>query len=414
MSAIPRSDSHFDVSAWRADFPALRRTVHGKPLVYFDSAATAQRPLAVLTAMDQFYRQYNANVHRGVHTLSGEATDLFEQARTRLTRHINADSEREVIFTRGSTESINLVAQAYARPKLQPGDQVLISTMEHHSNIVPWQMVCEQTGAELKIIPVLENGELDMQAVPQLLTERTKILALVHVSNAVGTINPVRQICRMARERNITTLLDGAQAMPHLAVDVQAIGCDFYSVSGHKMYGPTGIGLLYGREALLDAMPPWHGGGEMIRTVTFEKTTYNDLPAKFEAGTPNIAGAIGLGAAAAYLQSLGLEAIAEHEQHLLEHATSQLKQVSGLRIVGEARHKASVISFVIDGVHPHDLGTIVDHDGFAIRTGHHCTMPLIKRFGLPATARMSLGLYNSVAEIDAFIPVLKKARAMLV
>lgn len=413
MSAV-QSEINRTPADWRSDFPGLLRIVHGKPLVYFDSAATAQRPRQVLEVMDDFYVHCNANVHRGVHTLSGEATDKFENARRSLTRHINANSEREVIFTRGSTESINLVAQAYARPILKPGDRVVISYLEHHSNIVPWQLVCEQTGAELKVIPVLDNGELDMDAIPELLTENTKILALVHVSNALGTINPVQQICQMARDRNIITLLDGAQAMPHLSVDVQAIGCDFYTVSGHKMYGPTGIGVLYGREALLDAMPPWQGGGEMIRTVTFEETTYNDLPAKFEAGTPNIAGAIGLGAAADYLQSLGLDAIAEHEQQLLKHATTQLKQVPGLRIIGEAAHKASVISFVIDGVHPHDLGTIVDHDGFAIRTGHHCTMPLIKRFGLPATARVSLGLYNTTEEIDAFIPVLEKARNMLV
>ncbi len=408
VSAVKRTPAD-----WRSDFPALQRTVHGKPLVYFDSAATAQRPRQVLEAMESFYVNSNANVHRGVHTLSGEATDIFEQARQTLTKHINANSEREVIFTRGSTESINLVAQAYARPILKPGDRVVISYMEHHSNIVPWQLVCEQTGAELEVIPVLENGDLDMDAIPGLLTENTKLLAIVHVSNALGTINPVKKICQLATERGITTLLDGAQAMPHLNVDVRDIGCDFYSVSGHKMYGPTGIGILYGREALLDAMPPWHGGGEMIRTVSFEKTTYNDLPAKFEAGTPNIAGAIGLGAAAVYLQSLGMDAIAQHEQQLLQQATAQLKQVPGLRIIGEADQKASVISFVIDGVHPHDLGTIVDHDGFAIRTGHHCTMPLIKRFGLPATARMSLGLYNTVEEIDAFIPALEKARNML-
>ncbi len=412
MNAVIQKDT-INNGAWREDFPTLQRTVHGKPLVYFDTAATAQRPRQVLDAMDQFYRLHNANVHRGVHSLSGEATDLFEQARQLLARYINAASEREVIFTRGTTESVNLVAQAYARPLLRPGDQVVITHMEHHSNIVPWQMVCEQTGAELKVIPVLDDGQLDMQAVPDLLTDNTKILALAHVSNALGTINPVEQICRLARERNITTLLDGAQAMPHLKVDVQAIDCDFYTVSGHKMYGPTGSGILYGREAILDAMQPWQGGGEMIRTVTFEETTYNDLPAKFEAGTPNIAGAIGLGAAADYLQTLGLNNIAAHEQVLLQHATGCLKQVEGLRIIGEAPDKASVISFAVDGVHPHDLGTIVDHDGFAIRTGHHCAMPLIKRFGLPATARVSLGLYNTIEELDAFVPALQKACRML-
>lgn len=402
------------MNPWRADFPILERTVHGKPLVYFDSAATAQRPLQVLNAMNAFYEQFNANVHRGVHSLSGEATDAFEAARQNLAQHLNANSEREVIFTRGSTESINLVAQAFARPRLQPGDEIVISYMEHHSNIVPWQLVCEQTGAVLKVIPVLDNGDLDMQALPELLTDKTKMLALVHVSNALGTVNPVADICRMARERGIPTLLDGAQAMPHIAVDVQQIGCDFYTVSGHKMYGPTGIGLLYGRESVLEAMPPWHGGGEMIRTVSFESTTYNELPSKFEAGTPNIAGAIGLGAASQYLQGIGFDAIHAHEQSLLKHATTLLKQVTGLRIIGEAKTKTSVISFAIEGVHPHDLGTIVDHDGFAIRTGHHCTMPLIKRFGLPATARVSLGLYNTIEELDAFIPVVEKARNMLV
>jgi len=398
---------------WRDDFPILSRQVHGKPLVYFDSAATAQRPRQVLDAMDDFYRRHNANVHRGVHSLSGEATDLFEAARNKLTAHINAHSQREVIFTRGSTEAINLVAQAYLRPLLQPGDEILISHMEHHSNIVPWQMLREQTGAVLKVIPVTDAGELDLQALPELLNERTRMLGLVHVSNALGTINPVREVCALARQHGITTLLDGAQAMPHVAVDVQDIGCDFYTMSGHKMYGPTGIGALYGREALLEVMPPWQGGGEMIQTVSFETTTWNDLPAKFEAGTPNIAGAIGLGAAVDYIRAIGIDAIAAHEQDLLQFASSSMLEIDGLRIIGEARHKASVVSFVIDGVHPHDLGTIVDHHGFAIRTGHHCTMPLIKRFGLPATARASLALYNTRHEIESFIPALQQACDML-
>lgn len=411
MSAV--LDNTVNVSQWRDGFPGLQQTVHGKPLVYFDSAATAQRPQTVLDAINSYYIDCNANVHRGVHHLSGEATDRFEKARQTLAVHLNAASERELIFTRGSTESINLVAQAYARPLLQPGDEVVISHMEHHSNIVPWQLVCEQTGAILRVIPVLEDGTLDQQALPGLLNDKTKILALIHVSNALGTINPVKEICAVARDRGITTVLDGAQAMPHLPVDVQAIGCDFYTVSGHKMYGPTGIGLLYGREALLEAMSPWHGGGEMIETVSFEKTTYSGLPAKFEAGTPNIAGAIGLGAAADYINSIGLDTIAAHENALLSHATRAFSQVEGLRIVGTASHKVSVISFTIDGVHPHDLGTIVDHQGFAIRTGHHCTMPLIKRFGLPATARASFGLYNTIAEVDAFIPALSKACEML-
>jgi len=412
MSAV-MSANHDQVAQWRDDFPLLSRQVHGKPLVYFDSAATAQRPRQVLHAMDDFYRQHNANVHRGVHSLSGEATDLFEAARQKLSAHINASSEREVIFTRGSTESINLVAQAYLRPLLQPGDEILISHMEHHSNIVPWQMLREQTGAVLKVIPVTDAGELDLQALAELIGPRTKLLGLVHVSNALGTINPVQEVCALARQHGVTTIIDGAQAMPHVAVDVQTIGCDFYTISGHKMYGPTGIGALYGREALLDAMPPWQGGGEMIRTVTFEETTWNDLPGKFEAGTPNIAGAIGLGAAVDYVRAIGLDNIAAHEQDLLHYATAKMLEIDGLRIIGEAEHKASVVSFVIDGVHPHDLGTIVDHHGFAIRTGHHCTMPLIKRFGLPATARASLALYNTRDEIESFIPALKQACDML-
>ncbi|MBU1188081.1 MAG: cysteine desulfurase [Gammaproteobacteria bacterium] len=412
MSAVI-SEHDARTQHWRDDFPLLSRQVHGKPLVYFDSAATAQRPRQVLQAMDDFYRQHNANVHRGVHSLSGEATDLFEAARRKLCQHINASSEREVIFTRGSTEAINLVAQAYLRPLLQAGDEILISHMEHHSNIVPWQMLREQTGAVLKVIPVTDSGELDLQALPELISERTRMLGLVHVSNALGTINPVREVCALARRHGITTIIDGAQAMPHLAVDVQALGCDFYTMSGHKMYGPTGIGALYGREALLEAMPPWQGGGEMIRTVTFEETTWNDLPAKFEAGTPNIAGAIGLGAAVDYIAKIGLDAIAAHEQDLLQFATDKMREIDGLRIIGEARDKASVVSFVIDGVHPHDLGTIVDHHGFAIRTGHHCTMPLIKRFGLPATARASLALYNTRHEIESFIPALRQACDML-
>ncbi len=412
MSAVIRECDQ-QVQRWRADFPILTRQVHGRPLVYFDSAATAQRPRQVLQAMDDYYRQHNANVHRGVHSLSGEATDLFESARNKLAAHINARNAREVIFTRGSTEAINLVAQAYLRPLLQAGDEILISHMEHHSNIVPWQMLRAQTGAVLKVIPVTDVGELDLQALRQLISPRTRMLGLVHVSNAIGTINPVREVCKLARQHGVTTIIDGAQAMPHLAVDVQDIGCDFYTMSGHKMYGPTGIGALYGREALLEAMPPWQGGGEMIRSVSFATTTWNDLPAKFEAGTPNIAGAIGLGAAVDYIRAVGLDAIAAHEQGLLQYATEKLLQIDGLKIIGEASNKVSVLSFVIDGVHPHDLGTIVDHHGFAIRTGHHCTMPLIKRFGLPATARASLALYNTRHEIESFIPALQQACDML-
>ena len=406
-------EARASLEARRADFPVLMREVHGKPLVYFDSAATAQRPLPVTAAVDDFYRRYNANVHRGVHSLSGEATDAFEGARETLRAFIGARSTAEIVFTRGSTESVNLVAQSFVRPRVGPGDQILISHMEHHSNLVPWQMVCEQTGATLKVIPINRRGELDMEALPELLNERVKMLALVHVSNALGTINPVREVCAMAREKGIPTLLDGAQATPHLPVDVQEIGCDFYTVSGHKMYGPTGIGIVYGREALLEAMPPWQGGGEMIREVTLEKTTYNDLPNKFEAGTPNIAGAIGLGAAAEYLNGIGFEAIRAHERDLLEYATERVKAIDGLHIIGEAEHKTGVIAFTVDGIHPHDIGTLIDHEGVAIRTGHHCAMPLMQFFGVPATARASFGLYNTHEEVDRFIPALEKVVGML-
>jgi cysteine desulfurase/selenocysteine lyase len=402
-----------DIEKVRADFPILTRAVHGKPLVYLDTAASSQRPLAVIEATDQFYRLHNANVHRGVHQLSQEATDIYEAARTALAQHIHAANDREVIFTRGTTESINLVAQSFLRPRLVPGDQILISCMEHHSNIVPWQMLCEQTGAKLVVAPINQRGELLLDELQALLTERVKLLALVHISNALGTINPVKQVCSMARARGIPVLLDGAQAMPHAQVDVQDLGCDFYCLSGHKMYGPTGIGALWGKEALLDAMPPWQGGGEMSRTVTFDKTEYNELPAKFEAGTPNIAGAAGLGAAVNYLQSLGMENIAAHEQDVLAYATEKLSVVQGLRIIGTAAHKASVISFTLEGVHPHDLGTIIDHYGVAVRTGHHCAMPLMQFYKVPATARASLGLYNTRAEIDVLLDALQRAREML-
>jgi len=401
-----------DVEKVRQDFPILTRQVNGKPLVYFDTAASAQRPLAVIDAVSDFYREHNANVHRGVHTLSQEATDLYESARRRLVRYINANSEREVIFTRGTTEAINLVAQSYLRPKLVPGDEILISHMEHHSNIVPWQMLCEQTGATLKIIPVNQRGELELDALESLLSERVKLLGVVHVSNALGTINPVKQICAMAKRFDIPVLVDGAQAMPHQKVDVQDLGCDFYCLSAHKMYGPTGIGALWSREQTLEAMPPWQGGGEMILQVTFEKTTYNQLPSKFEAGTPNIAGAVGFGAAIEYLDNLGMDAVMAHESRLLDYATRQVSAFEELRIIGTAKHKAGVISFTFGDIHPHDLGTIIDHHGVAIRTGHHCTMPLMQFFQVPATARVSFGLYNTEAEIDVFVDALEQTRAM--
>ena len=402
----------FDVYKVREDFPVLKRTVHGKPLIYFDTAASAQRPLAVIEATTSFYSHYNANVHRGVHTLSQEATDQYEYSRRRLAEFINASSDREVVFTRGTTESINLVAQSYLRPKLGPGDEILITHMEHHSNIVPWQLLCEQTGASLKVVPVNERGELRMDALESMLSERVKLLGIVNVSNALGTINPVAEVCRKAKAHGIPVLVDGAQATPHTRVDVQAMGCDFFCMSAHKMYGPTGIGALWAPQAVLDAMPPWQGGGEMISHVSFEKSTWNEVPSKFEAGTPNIAGAIGLGAAVDYLESLGMDAIAAHEQALLEYATQRMSEVDGLRIIGTAERKTGVISFTLEGVHPHDLGTVIDHYGVAIRTGHHCTMPLMKFFGVPATARLSFGLYNTREEIDAWMDALQSARDM--
>ena len=404
----------FNVEQVRSDFPVLNREVHGKPLVYFDTAASAQRPVAVIEAIDDFYRRHNANVHRGVHSLSQEATDLYEGGRKKLADFINAASDREIVFTRGTTEAINLVAQSFLRPVLNPGDEILVSHMEHHANIVPWQMLCQQTGAVLKVIPINQRGELEIESLPDLLNERVKLVGLVHISNALGTVNPVAEVCRMAKKSGIPVLIDGAQAMPHTPVDVQALGCDFYCLSGHKMYGPTGIGALWAREATLEAMPPWQGGGEMIRRVTFEDTTWNDVPAKFEAGTPHIAGAIGLGAAVDYLSSFDPAEIAVHENTVLEYASQRLQEIEGLRIIGTAHHKAGVISFTLKDVHPHDLGTVIDHYGIALRTGHHCAMPVMQFFGVPATARVSFGLYNTVSEVDALIEALLSAREMFV
>jgi cysteine desulfurase/selenocysteine lyase len=413
MNSVQQAMTSFDVLARRAEFPILQREVHGKPLVYLDNAATAQRPQCVIDAVNNYYCTHNANVHRGVHTLSNESTDLYEGARETIRAHINAASTREIIFTRGTTESINLVAQSFGRSQIKAGDQILVSHMEHHSNIVPWQLLCEQTGAELVAIPITEQGDLDLAALDELLNERVKILALVHISNALGTINPVAEIIAKAKALGITTLLDGAQALPHLNVDVRALGCDFYCLSGHKMYGPTGIGVLYGREALLEAMPPWQGGGEMIAEVSFEHTIYSELPAKFEAGTPNMAGAVGLGEAARYLQRVGLEHIAAHEHELLQYATEQLSAVKGLRIIGQAQQKASVISFVVDGTHPHDLGTLIDLEGVAVRTGHHCAMPVTRFFQVPATARASFALYNTFDDVDRLVAAVQKSRDML-
>lgn len=411
-SVLKTVKTTLDVEKVRADFPILQRTVHDKPLVYFDTAASAQRPLAVIDAIDGFYRRHNANIHRGVHTLSQEATEYYEQARLKIAGFINAPSDKEIIFTRGTTESINLVAHSFLRPRLKVGDEILISWMEHHSNIVPWQLLCEETGAVLKVVPINQRGELEMDALADMLTERVKLLAVVQVSNALGTVNPVAEICALAKRHGIPVLVDGAQAMPHQAVDVQALGCDFYCFSGHKMYGPTGIGVLWGRYEHLTAMQPYQGGGEMIRHVTFEKSTFNDAPGKFEAGTPNIAGAIGLGAAVDYLQGLGMENVAAWEAQLLAYGTERLAQIEGFRMIGTAAHKACVMSFVLGDIHANDVGTLVDLHGVAIRTGHHCAMPVVQFFGLPATARASLGIYNTFEEIDILAHALEKTNEM--
>jgi cysteine desulfurase/selenocysteine lyase len=399
-----------DISRCRNDFPALAQQVNGHPLAFLDSAASAQQPASVIEAVARYQREDHANVHRGVHTLSHRATELYEGARDKLRDFINAASRSEVILTSGTTESINLVAQSYCRPLLKAGDQVLISWLEHHSNIVPWQMVCEQTGAELIVAPINDHGDIELDVLLSMMTERVKLLGIGHVSNALGTVNPLTEIIAAAKKRDITVLVDGAQGVPHMQVDVQALGCDFYAFSGHKMYGPTGTGVLWGREELLQAMPPYKGGGDMILEVSFEHTVFNELPYKFEAGTPNIAGIIGLGAAVDYLQSAGLQNIAEHEKSLHSYMVSQLQSVDGLRLIGTAAKQASVQSFMLDDIHPHDLGTILDHQGVAVRTGHHCAMPVMQRFGLPGTARASLGLYNNRADIDQLIAALEKAR----
>jgi cysteine desulfurase/selenocysteine lyase len=399
-----------DAERVRRDFPILDRTVNGRPLVYLDSGASSQRPIAVLRAVEEYETHSHANIHRGVHALSQAATEAFEGARERVRRFINARSPKEIIFVRGTTEAINLVAQSYARPRLKAGDQIVVTTLEHHANIVPWQMVCEQTGATLKVAPINERGEFLFDEYAKLLSPRTKVVAVAHVSNALGTILPVKRIVDAAHAHGAVVVVDGAQAVPHTQVDVRALGCDFYAFSGHKLYGPTGIGVLYGREELLEAMPPWQGGGDMILTVSFEKTTYNTLPAKFEAGTPNISGAVGLAAAMDYVESLGLDAIAAHEHRLVELATTELQKIPGIQIVGTAPNKASIVSFTMDGVHPHDLGTILDHEGVAVRTGHHCAMPLMTFLGLPATARASFAVYNTEKDVASLVAALKKAR----
>nr|MBO2489469.1 cysteine desulfurase CsdA [Gammaproteobacteria bacterium] len=407
------STTALDVASIRRDFPILEQRINGKPLVYLDNAASSQRPRAVIDAIRSYYETDHANVHRGVHTLSQRATDAYEGARDIVRNFINAGDTREIIFVRGTTEAINLVAQSYARPRLGPGDEILISALEHHANIVPWQLVCEHTGAALKVIPIDRHGEIQYEAFERLIGPRTKLLALAHVSNALGTIVPVDKFIARARELGVPVLLDGAQAVPHGPVDVRALDCDFYCFSAHKMCGPTGIGVLYGRRELLEEMPPWQGGGDMILTVSFEKTTYNQLPWKFEAGTPHISGAVGLAAAIRYLQSIGMERIARYERELLAYATERLQEVPGLKIIGTAAQKAAVISFTLEGIHPHDIGTILDTEGVAIRTGHHCAMPVMDFFQVPATARASLAFYNTFEEIDRLIAALERARSLL-
>ncbi|MBL4624513.1 MAG: cysteine desulfurase, partial [Flavobacteriales bacterium] len=402
-----------DIDKIRKDFPILSREVYGKPLVYFDNAASSQKPTQVIEAISHYYENEHSNIHRGVHHLSAEATEKYEEARKTVQRFINAEQLAEIIFTKGTTDSINLVAYSFGSRFLNEGDEVLVSTLEHHSNIVPWQMICEARGAKLKVIPINDAGELLMDQFESLLSKKTKIVAVNHVSNSLGTINPVKEIINAAHKMNIPVLLDGAQAMPHLKVDVQDLDCDFYTFSSHKMFGPTGVGVLYGKEKLLNEMPPYQGGGDMIDKVTFEKTTYNDLPHKFEAGTPNIAGGIGLKAAIDYMNELGVENIASVENELLEYATQQISQIEGVRLIGTAKEKASVLSFLIGDIHPYDIGTILDRLGIAVRTGHHCTEPLMDRFNIPGTVRASFSFYNTKAEVDVFISALKKAIQML-
>jgi cysteine desulfurase/selenocysteine lyase len=398
------------VAACRADFPALDQEVNGHPIVYLDSAASAQQPSVVIDAIANYERHDHANVHRGVHTLSHRATDAYEGARETLRRFINAASTSEVVFTSGTTESINLVAQSFCRPALGPGDKVLITHLEHHANIVPWQLVCEQTGAELVVAPINDRGELELDALYALMGADVRLLAIAHVSNALGTINPVREIVAEAHAHDIPVLVDGAQGVPHMDVDVRNLDCDFYAFSGHKMFGPTGTGVLYGKEALLDAMPPYKGGGDMILEVSFSGTTFNELPYKFEAGTPNISGAVGLGAAARYLESIGMELVESWERELSDYMTQRLSAIDGIRLIGTAAHKAGVQSFLLGDIHPHDLGTILDHQGVAIRTGHHCAMPVMDFFGVPGTARASLALYNNFDDIDLLVAALEKAQ----
>jgi cysteine desulfurase/selenocysteine lyase len=398
----------FDVARVREDFPILKQKIHGKPLVYFDNGATSQKPQVVIDSLARYYSAENSNIHRGVHALSEQATADYEAARGKLRDFINAPSDKEIVLVRGTTEAINLVSQSYGRTFLKAGDEIIISAMEHHSNIVPWQMVCAQVGARLRVIPINHDGEIVMEEYQRLLNERTKFVAVTHVSNALGTVVPVKEMIALAHERGVPVLLDGAQAVPHLRVDVRDLDCDFYAFSGHKMFGPTGVGVLYGRAELLEKMPPYQGGGDMISLVTFEKTHYNVLPYKFEAGTPNIAGVIGLGAAVDYLQGLNWSQVAAHEHELLRYATEALAEINPVKIIGTAKEKAGVLSFVIDHVHAHDVGTILDQEGVAVRAGHHCAMPVMQRFGVPATTRASFAFYNTVAEIDVMAKAVRR------
>ncbi|MEX1199596.1 MAG: cysteine desulfurase [Methylophaga sp.] len=404
--------SALNLQSIRTDFPILHQEVNGYPLVYLDNAASSQKPLQVIDKISEYYHHDNANIHRGVHKLSQRATDAHELARSKVRQFVNAKSDKEIIFTRGATEAVNLVAQSYLRPTLQAGDEILISHLEHHANIVPWQILCEQTGARLKVIPMTQAGELDLTDFDAMLTSKTKLLAVGQVSNALGTINPVKTMAAKARAKGIAVLIDGAQAVPHMQVDVQDLDCDFYVFSGHKMFAPTGIGALYGREELLNAMPPYQGGGDMILSVSFDKTIYNELPYKFEAGTPHIAGAIGMGAAIDYMWAIGIDNIAAQEHHLLELATAKINALSGVEIIGTAKDKASVISFMIDGVHPHDVGTIFDQRGVAIRTGHHCAQPVMEFYDIPATARASFAFYNNDEDVDALIKAIIKTQEL--
>lgn len=408
--APPTSNDTLDVGRIRADFPILNRMVNGKPLVYLDNAATSQKPSVVVESLRRYYLEENSNIHRGVHYLSQKATEEYEGAREKIRSFINASHSHEILFVRGTTEGINLVAHSFVGERIKPGDEILITGMEHHSNIVPWQIICEKTGAHLRVVPINDKGEVIMEEYEKMLTPKVQFVSIVHISNSLGTVNPVKEMTEMAHARNIPVLIDGAQTVSHKKVDVRDLDCDFFVFSGHKMFGPTGIGILYGKSEYLEKMPPYQGGGDMIKSVTFEKTVYNDLPYKFEAGTPNIAGVVALGSAVDYINAVGLESVYTYEQDLLAYATEAVLGVDGLRIIGTADEKSAVISFILEGVHPHDIGTIIDTEGVAIRTGHHCTQPVMKRFGIPATARASFAMYNTKAEVDALIHSIEKAR----